>query len=122
MWLLKKKGGRFVLFVINIPPTTKLILGRGHGLKSHPTDCRSQGSNPHSLVYKVSGLSATPQQFLKGDSNSTSTCIMLTLKMANVDPHCLGEKYTDMTKILLTGKQTGKVHRYQLSYGFLCRC
>ena len=89
-WLLKKKGGRFVLFVINIPPTTKLILGRGHGLKSHPTDCRSHRSNQQSLVYKLSGLSATPQWFLKGDSNST--IIMLMLKMANADPHCFGEK------------------------------
>ena len=101
VWLLKRKGESFVLFVFNIPPTTKLIWGQGHGLKFHPTDCRSQESNPQSLVYKVSGLSTTPQRFLKGDSNSTS--IMLTLNMANADPHCLGGKYTDMTKILLTG-------------------
>ena len=27
-----------VVFVLNVPPTAKVMWGRGHGLKSHPTD------------------------------------------------------------------------------------
>ena len=27
-----------VVFVLNVPPTAKVIWRRGHGLKSHPTD------------------------------------------------------------------------------------
>ena len=26
------------VFVFNVPPAAKVIWGRGHGLKSHPTD------------------------------------------------------------------------------------
>ena len=44
------------LFVFNVPPTAKVVWGRGHGLKSHPTDhWRSRGP----LVYKASGLSTS---------------------------------------------------------------
>ena len=34
LWFVAVLG----VFVFNIPPTAKVILGRGHGLKSHPTD------------------------------------------------------------------------------------
>ena len=54
-----------VVLVFNVPPTAKVIWRRGHGLKSHPTDWRSRESNLRPLVYKASGLSTTPQRFLK---------------------------------------------------------
>ena len=56
-----------VVLVFNVPPTTKVIWRRGHGLKSHPTDRRSRESNLRPLVYKASGLSTTPQRLL-GDN------------------------------------------------------
>ena len=48
-----------VVFVFNVPPTAKVIWGRGHSLKSHPKDWWSRESKLQSLVYKASGLSTT---------------------------------------------------------------
>ena len=53
-----------VVLVFNVPPTAKVILRQGHGLKSHPTDWRSRESNLRPLVYKASDLSTTPQLLL----------------------------------------------------------
>ena len=50
------------MFVFNVPPTAKVMWGRGHGLKSHPADWRSRESTLRPLVYKASGLSTTPQR------------------------------------------------------------
>ena len=33
------------VYAFNVPPTAKAIWRGGHGLESHPTDWRSQGSN-----------------------------------------------------------------------------
>ena len=54
------------LLCLNVPPIDKVILGRGHSLKSLPTDWRSWGSIHQFLVYKASCLSTTPQLFLPG--------------------------------------------------------
>ena len=43
------------LFMLNIPPTDKVIWRWDYSLKSHPTD-RSLGSNLWPLVYKACGL------------------------------------------------------------------
>ena len=64
-----------VVFVLNIPPATKVIWRLGNGLKSHPTDWWSRGSNLRPLVYKASGLSTTPQGLL-----SLETTVRLYLK------------------------------------------
>ena len=48
-----------LLLCLCFPPTAKVIWRRGHGLKSHPTDWLSRGSNLRPLVYKASGLSTT---------------------------------------------------------------
>ena len=46
-----------------VPPTAKVIWRRDLGLKSHPKDWRSPGSNSRPLVYKVGSLTARPQRF-----------------------------------------------------------
>lgn len=46
-------------------PTTRAIWRRDFGLKPHPKDCGSRESNPRPLIYKASGLSATPRPLLK---------------------------------------------------------
>ena len=38
-------------FVFNVPPTAKVIWRQGHGLESHPTDWRTQGSNSGPLRF-----------------------------------------------------------------------
>ena len=52
------------MFVLNVPPTAKVIWRRGHGLKSHPTDLWSQESNLRPLIYKASSSSTTPRWLL----------------------------------------------------------
>ena len=47
-----------------VPPTAKVIRRRGLGLKSHPKDWRSPGSNSRPLVYKASSLTTTPRRLL----------------------------------------------------------
>ena len=47
-----------------VPPTAKVIRRRDLGLKSHPKDWRSPGSNPRPLVYKAGSLTARPQRLL----------------------------------------------------------
>ena len=41
-----------------VPPTAKVIRRRDIGLKSHPKDWRSPGSNSGPLVYKAGSLTA----------------------------------------------------------------
>ena len=48
-----------------VPPTAKVIRRRNLGLKSHPKDWRSPGSNSGPLVYKAGSLTARPQRLLK---------------------------------------------------------
>ena len=45
-----------------VPPTAKVIRRRDLGLKSHPKDWRSPGSNSGSLVYKAGSLTARPRR------------------------------------------------------------
>ena len=47
-----------------VPPTAKVIWRRDLGLKSHPKDWRSPGSNSGPLVYKAGSLTARPRRFL----------------------------------------------------------
>ena len=47
-----------------VPPTAKVIRRRDLGLKSHPKDWRSPGSNSRPLVYKASSLTTTPRRLL----------------------------------------------------------
>ena len=47
-----------------VPPTAKVIRRRDLGLKSHPKDWRSPGSNSRPLVYKASSLNTTPCRLL----------------------------------------------------------
>ena len=47
-----------------VPPTAKVIRRRDLGLKSHPKDWRSPGSNSRLLVYKASSLTTTPRRLL----------------------------------------------------------
>ena len=47
-----------------VPPTAKVIRRRDLGLKSHPKDWRSPGSNSRPLVYKAGGLTTTPWRLL----------------------------------------------------------
>ena len=47
-----------------VPPTAKVIRRRDLGLKSHPKDWRSPGSNSRPLVYKAGGLTTTPRKLL----------------------------------------------------------
>ena len=48
-----------------VPPTAKVIWRRDLGLKSHPNDWRSPGSNSGPLVYKAGSLTARPRRLLK---------------------------------------------------------
>ena len=43
-----------VMLVFYVPPTAKVIRRRDLGLKSHPKDRRSPGSNSRPQVYKAS--------------------------------------------------------------------
>ena len=45
-----------------VPPTAKVIRRRDLGLKSHPKDWRSPGSNSGPLVYKAGSLTARPRR------------------------------------------------------------
>ena len=47
-----------------VPPTAKVIWRRDLGLKSHPKDWRSPGSNSGPLVYKAGSLTARPRRLL----------------------------------------------------------
>ena len=47
-----------------VPPTAKVIRRRDLGLKSHPKNWRSPGSNSQPLVYKAGGLTTTPRRLL----------------------------------------------------------
>ena len=53
-----------VVLEFYVPPTAKVIRRRDLGLKSHPEDWRSPGSNSRSLVYKASSLTTTPRRLL----------------------------------------------------------
>ena len=57
-----------------VPPTAKVILRRDIGLKSHPKDCRSLGSNSRLLLYKASSLTTTPRRLLSRHEK-TGICI-----------------------------------------------
>ena len=71
-----KKNIYFFLFLLKtlivvvvlgfyVPPTAKVIRRRDLGLKSHPKDWRSPGSNSGPLVYKAGSLTARPRRLLK---------------------------------------------------------
>ena len=47
-----------------VPPTAKVIRRWDLGLKSHPKDWRSPGSNSGPLVYKAGSLTARPRRLL----------------------------------------------------------
>ena len=47
-----------------VPPTAKVIWRRDLGLKSHPKDWGSPGSNSGPLVYKAGSLTARPRRLL----------------------------------------------------------
>ena len=47
-----------------VSPTAKVIRRRDLGLKSHPKDWGSPGSNPRTPVYKASSLTTTPRRLL----------------------------------------------------------
>ena len=49
---------------VDVPPTAKVIRRRDLGLKSHPKDWRSPGSNSRPLVYNVSSLITTSRRLL----------------------------------------------------------
>ena len=66
------------MFVFNVPPTAKVVWGRGHSLKSH-LRLEKQGSNPHSLIYKASGLSTTPQQLHNRVTLKTPNIVHLSI-------------------------------------------
>ena len=53
-----------VVLGFDVPPTAKVIQKRDLGLKSHPKDWRSPGSNSRPLVYKASSLTTTPRRLL----------------------------------------------------------
>ena len=53
-----------------VPPTPKVIRRRDLGLKSHPKDWRSPGSNSRPLVYKAGNLTSRPQRLLITDSKN----------------------------------------------------
>ena len=57
---------KFVVVALGfyVPPTAKVIRRRDLGLKSHPKDWRSLGSNSLPLVYKASSLTTTPRRLL----------------------------------------------------------
>ena len=48
-----------------VPPTAKVIRRQDLGLKSHPKDWRSPGSNSGPLVYKAGSLTARPRRLLR---------------------------------------------------------
>ena len=50
-----------VVLGFHVPPTAKVIRRRDLGLKSHPKDWRSPGSNSGPLVYKAGSLTARPR-------------------------------------------------------------
>ena len=56
-----RKGSIEVVVVLrfHIPPTAKVIWRQDLGLKSHPKDWRSPGSNSRPLIYKASGLTTS---------------------------------------------------------------
>ena len=49
---------------VYVPPTAKVMRRRDLGLKSHPKDRRSPGSNSRPQVYKASDLTTTPRRLL----------------------------------------------------------
>ena len=55
------------MLVFYVPPTAKVICRRDLGLKSHPKDWRSPGSNSPPLVYKACSLTTTPRRLLVDD-------------------------------------------------------
>ena len=68
---LHKSAGNDLLKVVvvvvlgfYVPPTAKVIWRRDLGLKSHPKDWRSPGSNSGPLVYKAGSLTARPRRLL----------------------------------------------------------
>ena len=53
-----------VVLEFYVPPTAKVIRRRDLGLKFHPKDWRSPGSNSRPLVYKADSLTARPRRLL----------------------------------------------------------
>ena len=63
-----------------VPPTAKVIQRRDLGLKSHPKDWRSPGSNSRPLVYKASSLTTSPRRLLA----INGICLLIVLNTDNV--------------------------------------
>ena len=61
-----KKSAQLHVVVLGfyVPQTAKVIQRQNLGLKSHPKDWRSPGSNTRALVYKASSLTTTPRRLL----------------------------------------------------------
>ena len=66
-----------------VPPTAKVIRRRDLGLKSHPKDQRSPGSNSGPLVYKAGGSTTTPLHlgFLYMRKTKTQISFAVTTKL-----------------------------------------
>ena len=78
------EAGAWVVVVVvlgfYVPPTAKVIRRRGLGLKSHPKDRRSPGSNSRPLVYKAGSLTARPQRLLPEHGYTISSPMSLRLR------------------------------------------
>ena len=63
-----------------VPPTAKVIWRRDLGLKSHPKDWRSPGSNSGPLVYKAGSLTARPRRLPKQIGSFSLLACLVTVK------------------------------------------
>ena len=79
----------FVVVVVlgfYVPATAKVIRRRDLGLKYHPKDWRSPGSNSRPMVYKASNLTTTPRR-------------LLFLKTATHHTYIISYHYTYINKV-----------------------
>ena len=67
-----------------VPPTAKVIRRRDLGLKSHPKDWRSPGSNSGPLVYKAGSLTARPRRLLVTGGNLINLAAVEKTKRKNM--------------------------------------
>ena len=69
-----------------VPPTAKVIRRRDLGLKSHPKDWRSPGSNSGPLVYKAGSLTARPRRLLSLKKDAIKSHISYDIKNLQFAP------------------------------------
>ena len=83
---LKKKQRTNVVVVLGfyVPPTAKVIWRRDLGLKSHPKDWRSPGSNSGPLVYKAGSLTARPRRLQRTNGPVNAHLISWPSKAQNI--------------------------------------